>query len=378
MSCSPRRVREVESAQIGSPQTGGGSAGRYDKLAVKVLVADDDAPTRELLSRVLREAGCEVLSAADGKQAWDTYRAGGVSLVITDWEMPGMNGIELCSRIRRHDQVGYTYIIFITSRSGHDHRIEGLSSGADDFISKPVHPEELRVRFRVAQRILSLETHLRRANHDLVRMNERLLKMARLDPLMEIGNRMAFEEKFDEYHRRAAQEGQGYAVVMCDVDNFKLCNDSFGHQLGDDVLRQVAAAIRALLRADDAAFRYGGEEILMLLRRQDLAGAVAAAERIRRSIEELEFEAGDGRPFHVTVSCGVVCNPAEAPRASGRQELVESADRALYQAKHLGRNRVVGAWSGARGVQFATAEEILGAAAGGVKPQANPSRVPAG
>jgi diguanylate cyclase (GGDEF)-like protein len=262
---------------------------------VKVLIADDDAATRQLLKRVLREAGCQVLLAADGLQAWETYRTGGVSLVITDWEMPGLSGIELCSRIRRHDQVGYTYIIFITTRSGHDHMIEGLSAGADDFISKPVHPEELRVRLRVAQRILSLEAHLRQANHDLVRMNERLLKMSRLDPLMEIGNRMAFEEKFDEYHRHALQEGQRYAVVMCDVDNFKLCNDNFGHQLGDDVLRQVAAAIRERLRAGDAAFRYGGEEILMLLGHQDLAGAVAAADRIRASIASLEFAAYDGK-----------------------------------------------------------------------------------
>jgi diguanylate cyclase (GGDEF)-like protein len=347
---------------------------------VKVLIADDDAATRQLLKRVLREAGCQVLLAADGLQAWETYRTGGVSLVITDWEMPGLSGIELCSRIRRHDQVGYTYIIFITTRSGHDHMIEGLSAGADDFISKPVHPEELRVRLRVAQRILSLEAHLRQANHDLVRMNERLLKMSRLDPLMEIGNRMAFEEKFDEYHRHALQEGQRYAVVMCDVDNFKLCNDNFGHQLGDDVLRQVAAAIRERLRAGDAAFRYGGEEILMLLGHQDLAGAVAAADRIRASIASLEFAAYDGSPpFHVTVSCGVVCNPAEASQPFGRRELVERADRALYQAKHLGRNRVVGTWSDGRGVQFATAQEILGPDALEAQPQrSKPSPVKAG
>jgi two-component system chemotaxis response regulator CheY len=278
--------------------------------------------------------------------------------------MPGMDGIELCSRIRQHDQVGYTYIIFLTQRRGRDHLIEGLSAGADDFIVKPVHPEELRVRLRVAQRIVSLETHLRQANHDLIRMNETLLKMTRLDPLMEIGNRMAFEEKFDEYHRRALREGQHYALVMCDVDNFKRCNDNFGHQLGDDVLRQVAAAIRLRLRTDDAAFRYGGEEILMLLRRQNLAGAVAAADRIRGAVEALEFLSIDGsRLFHATVSCGVVCHQGDSSQALGRRELVERADRALYHAKHLGRNLVVGAWSDSRGVQFATAKEILGAAA---------------
>ncbi len=342
------------------------------------MVADDDVSTREILNWVLRECAYDVFMVEDGHRAWEAYNSGGFSLVITDWEMPGINGIELCSRIRQHDQAGYTYIIFLTGRSGRDHLIEGLSAGADDFIAKPVHPEELRVRVRVAQRILSLETHLRRANADLLRMNEKLLRTSRLDPLMEIGNRMAFEEKFDEYHRRAVQQGQHYAVVMCDVDNFKQCNDSFGHQLGDDVLRQVAAAIRERLRTDDAAFRYGGEEILMLLRRQNLAGAVAAAERIRASIEALEFCSGPGaEPFHVTVSCGVVCHPADSSLALDRHLLVESADRALYHAKNMGRNRVVGTWKDAGGVHFATAEEILAASAE-LEPQSKPSTVKAG
>jgi diguanylate cyclase (GGDEF)-like protein len=357
-----------------------GFRGRYDTLAVKVLVADDDPVTRELLHRILGECGYEVLSAENGQQAWEIYNASEASLVITDWEMPGLNGIELCSRIRQHDAVGYTYIIFLTSHSGLDHLIEGLSAGADDFIAKPLHPDELRVRVRVAQRILSLETHLRQANQDLLRMNERLLKMSRLDPLMEIGNRLAFEERFEEYACKAHKEGRRYAVVMCDVDNFKLCNDSFGHQLGDDVLRQVAAAIRLRLRADDAAFRYGGEEILMLLSRQDFAGAVAAADRIRRSIEALEFTAdGGSQTFRVTVSCGVVCHAADAASAVSRRELVEMADRALYQAKRHGRNCVVGAFGSGDDTQYATAREIVESARPEVDSQPpKPSRIEAG
>jgi diguanylate cyclase (GGDEF)-like protein len=346
---------------------------------VKVLVADDDPVTRELLQKILGEYGYEVLPVEDGQQAWETYHASGASLVITDWEMPGLNGIELCSRIRQHDTVGYTYIIFLTSRSGRDHLIEGFLAGADDFLTKPLHPEELRVRLRVAQRILSLETHLRRANHDLIRMNERLLKMSRLDPLMEIGNRLAFEEEFEAYDLKAHKEGRRYGVVMCDVDNFKLCNDNFGHLLGDDVLRQVAAAIRQRLRADDAAFRYGGEEILMLLSRQDLAGAVSAAERIRRSIAALEFAAPyAGETFRVTVSCGVICPAADAASPLGRRELVEMADRALYQAKRRGRNCVVAAVISEGDIQYATAREILGATLPEMDSQpSKPSRIEA-
>jgi diguanylate cyclase (GGDEF)-like protein len=337
-----------------------GSLGRYDESSVKALVADDDPVTRQLLHKILCEAGYEALSAEDGQQAWQTYHASPVPLVITDWEMPGLSGLELCSRIRQNDTAAYTYIIFLTNHTGRDHLIKALSAGGDDFIGKPVHPEELRVRLRVAQRILSLEAHLRRANRDLIHMNERLLKMSRLDPLMEIGNRLAFEERFAEYHLRAEQNGRRYAVVMCDVDNFKECNDRFGHQLGDDVLRQVAAAIRERLRADDAAFRYGGEEILMLLSQQDLPGAVAAAERVRLSIEALEFSSGEGgSTFHVTVSFGVVCYPSEPEPMFGRQRLVELADRALYQAKRWGRNCVVGAVNGAGEVRYTLAGEIL-------------------
>jgi diguanylate cyclase (GGDEF)-like protein len=364
----------------GAARAGRQVSREVDKLALKVLVADDDPGTRELLRRILTECSFEVVSVENGQQAWETYHARRPSIVITDWEMPGLNGIELCSRIRQHDTSGYTYIVFLTSHSGRDHLIEGLSAGADDFISKPLHADELQVRLRVAQRILSLESHLRQANHDLLRMNERLLKMSRLDPLMEIGNRLAFEERFEEYDRRARKQGRGYALVMCDVDNFKHCNDNFGHQRGDDVLRQVAAAIRRRLRSDDAAFRYGGEEILMLLGRQELAGAVAAAERIRNSVAALEFTATDGGPpFGVTVSCGVICHSTDGADTCGRRDLVEMADRALYQAKRHGRNCVVGAFSGGGGVQYKTAREILGETtpAAASRPS-KPSRVKAG
>lgn len=196
---------------------------------------------------------------------------------------------------------------------------------------------------------------------------------------MEIGNRLAFEEEFDEYHRNALRDGRRYAVVMCDVDHFKLCNDNFGHQLGDDVLRHVAAAIRDRLRSDDAAFRYGGEEILLLLSRQDLAGAVMAAERIRHSVEEAEYESDSGVRFRVTVSCGVVCYPTEPSPSFGRRELVELADRALYEAKRLGRNRVVGVVHDKENkIRFATADEILGTRAAERRSGDAPRKVRAG
>jgi diguanylate cyclase (GGDEF)-like protein len=339
---------------------------------VKILVADDDRVTLRLLDRILTEAGYDVLLAGDGAAAWSLCLSDSPSLVITDWEMPGLDGIALCSRIRQSEKEGYTYVIFLTGRSDRAHLIQALSAGADDFIAKPVHSEELRVRLRAAERILGLETHLRDANAQLVRMNERLLKMARLDPLMEIGNRLAFEEEFVAFHRQAEREGRRYAVVMCDMDHFKACNDNFGHQQGDDVLRAAGATIRRLLRANDAAFRYGGEEILIVLARQDLAGAVAAADRIRNNIDQLLFQAGEtGRQFRVTMSCGVAAYPVTGCSDCDWRRLVDLADQALYEAKRLGRNAVVGAYCTPGGVEFAIAQEILsrkGSPAGAILP----------
>ncbi len=326
---------------------------------MKVLVVDDDPSTLEIVTATLERFGYEVATASDGASAWQQFHKDAYSVVITDWEMAGLDGIELCRKIRQADVPNYIYIIFLTSRQERQYVIECLSAGADDFISKPFNPEELRVRLRAAERILNLEHNLRKVNHELRHMNKRLLKMSRLDPLMEIGNRLAFEETVASFHEQAVERNVPYGVVMADVDHFKSCNDSFGHQRGDRVLRELAAAIRARLRAHDAAFRYGGEEILILLNHQDLQGAVAAAERIRQSIEQLELRLGPaGELLRVTVSCGVACYPAVYDPATGWQGLVGVADRALYEAKAAGRNCVVAACPSEKGIRFVPAAEF--------------------
>ena len=331
---------------------------------MKVLLADDDPTTLRLVGHALRKMGHSVVTATNGIEASEKFLAEWFPVVVTDWEMPGMNGIEFCRLIRNARLPVYTYIIFLTSRQEKRHLIEALDAGGDDFISKPFDIQEMQVRTRAAERIVRLESELRDVNKDLRSMNERLLYMSRLDPLMEIGNRLDFEEKVAAFHDRAVTQGFPYAIIMCDVDHFKSFNDRYGHQSGDEILRKVAAAVRGTLRGQDAAFRYGGEEILLYLHRQDLSGA--AAERVRRSVADQKFPLKESdEPVRVTISCGVALYPrGEVPGGGTWTSVVEQADRALYEAKHQGRNRVVAAAPDYdSGVEFKSAEHILGSKA---------------
>ena len=308
---------------------------------MRVLLADDDPVTRCLVTNALRRFGHQVVAAGDGSSAREMVLKETFPLLIIDWEMPGLDGLQLCRQIRAAGLPSYSYIIVLTAHNQRSEMLEALASGADEFVSKPFDPKELRLRVRNAERVLGLEEDLRFANEKLLHMNEQLRKMSRLDPLMEIGNRLAFEEESCLFHQRAMSNQQDYGVVMCDIDHFKRCNDRYGHQQGDEILKQVAETIRALLRSGDAAFRFGGEEVLLLLPNENLDGARAVAERIRRDIEQREFRVESiAKPIPVTISCGVASYPANYDRQFGWAGLLKAADQALYEAKDAGRNRV--------------------------------------
>ena len=205
--------------------------------------------------------GHQVVTAVDGSEAAEKFLAEWFPVVVTDWEMPGQTGIELCRQIRNAKLPVYTYIIFLTNRREKQHLIEALNAGADDFISKPFDIQEMQVRLRAAERVVRLERELRDVNKDLRSMNQRLLHMSRMDPLMEIGNRLDFEEKVAAFHERAVARQPSLRhrdVRRRSLSRFSMI--TYGHQSGDDILRKVASAVRATLRGEDAAFRYGGEE----------------------------------------------------------------------------------------------------------------------
>jgi diguanylate cyclase (GGDEF)-like protein len=308
---------------------------------VKALIVDDELLSQRLLSRTLTALSYETVVAGDGLAAWEKFQSDAFQLVITDWEMPGLNGAELCGRIRGAHREAYTYVILLTSHRDREYLLGGLAAGADEFLLKPFDPDELRMRLRVAERIINLEADLREANRRLRMSNLSLERTSRLDSLMEIGNRLAFEETVEDLHANLPEAAARHAVVMCDVDSFKSCNDQYGHQLGDEVLRGVAAVIRDGIRKGDLAYRYGGDEIVVLLQKEGLEEAAAAAERLRRAVEPLEFPVPEGSgEARVTLSCGVAASGSN-PQGADLSLLIELADKALYEAKARGRNRVI-------------------------------------
>lgn len=307
---------------------------------MRILVAEDDAVSLLILRRAVEKLGHECLAAEDGERAWRLYEENpGVDVIISDWMMPGMDGLELCRRIRDDGRKGYTYFIFLTALSDKEHLLQGFEAGADDYLAKPLDREELQVRLISARRLTGLHRQLAAQRAELERLNVRLAEQARTDPLTNLGNRLRMREDLEVLRTRTDRYGQTYCAVLLDVDHFKLYNDNYGHPAGDEVLRRVAGAIESHCRGGDTAYRYGGEEFLIILPEQGLKSGAAIADRLRRTIESLQIphEAKDP-PGFITVSLGVSVLEPGADKSP--ETLLKEADRALYEAKESGRNRV--------------------------------------
>ena len=299
-----------------------------------VLVAEDDPVAGLLLQSSLRKAGHEVIAVGDGEEAWQRLEQGGVELAVLDWMMPGTDGVELCRRLRRERPDPYVYVILVTARSDADDVVAGLEAGADDYVAKPVHPAELGARVRAGQRIVRLERALRAAY-------QQAREDSLTDPLTGLLSRRGIEDLLTREIRRAGRYGHWLTVAMADVDHFKAINDTYGHLVGDQVLRQVAEAlVRHLRQGVDVVARYGGEEFVIVLCETDLAGALVASERLRASVQELPAAGLEGAG-PVTISIGVGAHPPQALRPDTQpRDLIAAADAKLYEAKAAGRNRV--------------------------------------
>src|SRR5579862_1794375 len=246
---------------------------------MRILIADDSIVSRHLLDATLRKWGYEVVAACDGVEAWNILQAPDApSLAILDWVMPGMTGPEVCRKVREHakdskEQECYTYILLLTSKSLKEDLIEGMESGADDYVTKPFDQHELKVRLRAGTRIIDLE-------HQLVAAREELREQATKDFLTRIWNRSSILDIFQRELTRGAREQRPVGVVLADLDHFKTINDTYGHFAGDAVLREFTRRILSSMRPYDAIGRYGGEEFLMVLPGCDEDAAMAQAERM--------------------------------------------------------------------------------------------------
>ncbi len=294
-----------------------------------MLIAEDDPVSRRLLEAFLVKWDYEVVSVTDGTAAERELQSEDAPrLAILDWMMPGINGIDICREVRKRAAEPYIYILLVTAKGQQEDVLRGLEAGADDYLTKPYDPPELRARLRSGRRIVELHAQL-------IAAREQLRVEATHDPLTGLWNRSAVLELLQRELARSEREKSPVAVILADVDKFKNINDTSGHLGGDAVLREVAGRMRASLRPYDGVGRYGGEEFLVVAPGRDAAGGLKLAERLRASIGDTPVSTFEG-VFAVTLSLGVGTN-RETCRAD---ELVRAADAALYRAKEAGRNRV--------------------------------------
>ncbi|MDD3083158.1 MAG: diguanylate cyclase [Desulfobacterales bacterium] len=297
---------------------------------MKILIAEDDATSRFMLQAVIVKWGFIAATAFDGRETWEMMRKEDApKLVLLDWMMPEMDGLEVVRRVRALKTDRPPYIIMLTARGEKEDIIAGLDAGANDYLSKPFDPGELRARIEVGRRMVEMQDAL-------VESREILAHQATHDVLTGLLNRRAILDRLREELARAGRQGDVLAVGMCDIDHFKQINDTYGHHAGDDALRGLAKILGESLRAYDSVGRVGGEEFLVIAPIKAGMDCIAIFNRLCARVAGKRMETGSG-PLSVTVSIGVAC----ADDKNTVDEILAAADAALYRAKNQGRNRVV-------------------------------------
>jgi diguanylate cyclase (GGDEF)-like protein len=296
-----------------------------------ILVAEDSKVVRAVLRSHLEEQGYAVIEAEDGNAALDSCRTAAPDAVLLDIEMPGLDGYQVLAALKADPDLRDLPVVFLTGRTSTEDVVEGLRLGAHDYLKKPFEASELIARVSAAVRVKTLQDELRKSNVELS-------LISRTDVLTSLANRRHIEERLYQLASLSHRHHQNLAVLMLDIDHFKTVNDQVGHAGGDAVLREFSSRLQHVLREEDVAGRWGGEEFLVLLSLTDLAGAVVLGGRICEAIAATPFTLPDSNPLVVTVSCGCAVGDGQNP-----EELVKQADEALYAAKEAGRNRVVAA-----------------------------------
>jgi two-component system cell cycle response regulator len=298
---------------------------------MKILIADDDPVSRRLLKKTLLQAGYDVLAVPNGMAAAEQLcKQDGPRLALLDWEMPELDGPGVCREVRKKKDQGYVYMILLTSKGLKTDIVTGLGSGADDYLTKPFDSGELKARLRTGQRILHLEGRL-------VEARENMRFKASHDALTSLFNRGVIMELLGREISRSRRERVPTAILLCDVDHFKSINDTHGHLIGDEVLREAARRLLLSVRSYDYVGRYGGEEFLIILNNCDPVSAPRRAEEIRRSLSDTPVHTSIG-PLLVTMSMGV--HQTANWGAQSVEELLHQVDGAMYAAKAAGRNRL--------------------------------------
>jgi diguanylate cyclase (GGDEF)-like protein len=318
--------------------------GEQSHYKMRVLVVEDDRAMLLLLEAMLKSAGHEVTVARNGAEAMRLLDQVRPQLVIADWAMPEMGGIELCRKLRETAERRNVYVTILTAQESVDKLVEAFEAGADDYLVKPLTQKIFFARLRAAQRVVQLQEELAFDREQLVRFsselaasNERLQRMALTDALTELPNRRFARERLEQEWALSLRGERALSCMMVDIDHFKSINDEFGHQTGDDALKFVADTLRQSARTQDVVCRYGGEEFVVICPDTDIEAARQCAERLRQNVAALTLKtlAGD---IHLTVSIGVA---EKKEGVNSIEELLIRADERLYAAKEAGRDRVI-------------------------------------
>ena len=301
---------------------------------MRILIADGDDAVRSTVRTLVEDLGHEAVEARDGDEAWELFTRLQPETVVLDRLLhPGPNGLELCQAIRasEEDTLNYASIILLTSLRSRQDVLDCLEAGADDYVAKPLDPFVLHARLLVARRVTML-------HHEMRQYRAELALQAATDPLTGLNNRLRLAEELDRQHAISTRYARVYSLALCDIDHFKLFNDTYGHQAGDDALQKIAAALAGSGRRGEGVYRYGGEEFLLVLPEQGAEPAQLALERLRGVVEALAIPNPGTEPGVLTMSVGI----SSFVPGSGwdAEQLLGFADAALYRAKAAGRNRV--------------------------------------
>jgi diguanylate cyclase (GGDEF)-like protein len=298
---------------------------------MKILIAEDDLISSKILQKNLLNWGYYVVPAHSGAEAWQALEDEELRMALLDWMMPGMDGIEVCRKIRRRKKYKYTYIILLSAKDRKQDIITGLSSGADDYMTKPVNFLELRARLQTGKRIIDLEDKL-------IFVQNQLKDLASRDSLTKIWNRSESTKFLSEELERGQREGVPTGVILLDIDHFKKINDFYGHDIGDQALLQVVARLKKKIRKSDKIGRYGGDEIIIILPRCNASEIIKIAERLRLAVAKKGMKTElDIVPL--TISAG--CATSDVTGTISAEKFIKFADEALFKAKSQGRNCIV-------------------------------------
>jgi diguanylate cyclase (GGDEF)-like protein len=302
---------------------------------MRAVIADDDPVTTRILSNALGRWGIDVTTASDGTGAWGAIAANPApELAIIDWMMPGLDGIEICRRIRQETRLSGMYVLLLTGRGSRADLVVGLDAGADDYMIKPIDTEELRARVQVGMRVAGLQARLVDRVSNLQTASDHLARLVSTDVLTDVYTRRSWFERAAKEFSRSQRYGRGFSLMVIDLDFFKRVNDTFGHEAGDKLLRGFADLMRGECRQSDIVGRLGGEEFAVLTPETSQAAAQNLAGRIRDVCRKLIVESPSG-PVRCSCSIGIT---EFAPTDDSVETALRRADVALYDAKRSGRD----------------------------------------